>query len=374
MRLRRWWGIVAGCACCLVVAPIARLEAAPEQASVPQVALVGCQHIHTPSFIRILRRRGNEVKVKYVWDHDRKLAEQDSKQLAGSQVVDDVQTIFADPEIKAVIICSETDRHQPLVMAAAKAHKDIYAEKPLGMGAADGYAMAKAIDDAGVLFETGYFMRGDPKVLFLKEQVEKGNFGTITRVRGSNTHNGALGGWFDHEYQWMADPKQAGVGAYGDLGTHSLDILIWLMGDVSRATATVSMGTHRYPDCDEFGEGLLVFKNGTLGTLAAGWDDVAADPVSLEICGTEGHAVIMDGRLYFMSKRVKGSSDRRPWTDLPKAWPEPMEMFIDAINGKKQPLVTADEAAYRSAVAEALYKAAREQSWATPVTGESGAK
>jgi predicted dehydrogenase len=49
--------------------------------------------------------------------------------------------------------------------------------------------------------------------------------GKITRARGSNCHSGSLGGWFDKEYRWMADPKIAGVGAFGDLGTHKLDIL-----------------------------------------------------------------------------------------------------------------------------------------------------
>ena len=50
-----------------------------------------------------------------------------------------------------MIICSETNRHQELVVAAAKAKKHMFVEKPLGMGAKDSYAMAKAITKAGVL-------------------------------------------------------------------------------------------------------------------------------------------------------------------------------------------------------------------------------
>ena len=58
-------------------------------------------------------------------------------------------------------------------------------------------AMAASIEHAGVKFQTGYFMRGNPIHLFLREQIHRGNFGKITRVRGSNCHSGALGGWFD---------------------------------------------------------------------------------------------------------------------------------------------------------------------------------
>jgi predicted dehydrogenase len=332
-----------------------------------QVAFVGVAHIHTPEFIGVLKRRSADVSVKYVWDKDAERAKDAAGQL-GATAVDDVSTIWNDPQIKAVIICSETAQHLELVTAAAKAHKNIYAEKPLGIGAKDAYEMAQAIDDAGVLFETGYFMRGDPKILFIREEIAKGTFGTITRIRGCNAHSGALGGWFDGPYRWMADPKQSGFGGFGDLGTHTLDIMLWLMGDVSQVTAVISNGTARYPNCDEFGTGLLLFNNGTIGDLAAGWDDVA-NPVTLEVCGTKAHATIINDQLYFTTGGKKAAAGERnaPVKDLPQAWSRPMDLFIDALTGKPNvPLVTADEAAYRSAVTEALYKAADGKTWVAP--------
>src|SRR5215216_5925983 len=133
-----------------------------------QLALVGCGHIHTPGFIKRLNNR-SDVKVKYTWDHDRERAKRHAPQL-NSEVVDDLSTIWNDPDIEAVIICSETDRHESLVLAAAAAKKHMFVEKPLGMGAADAYKMAAAIEKAGVFFQTGYFMRGDPVNQFLREQ------------------------------------------------------------------------------------------------------------------------------------------------------------------------------------------------------------
>jgi predicted dehydrogenase len=228
---------------CLAFSRRADADEPSAQAAPVQVALVGCAHIHTPGFIEILKQR-KDIKVKCVWDRDPAKTKSRAADL-GVPVVDDVAVIWADPQIKAVVICSETDQHEALVTAAARAHKHMYAEKPLGMGGKDALAMARAINEAGVLFQTGYFMRGDKNLQFIKQQIDHGTFGKITRIRGSNCHGGALGGWFDDEYRWMANPKVAGVGAYGDLGTHSLDILIWLMGDVSRVTATVSAGTPR---------------------------------------------------------------------------------------------------------------------------------
>jgi predicted dehydrogenase len=328
-----------------------------------QVALVGCGHIHTPGFVKRLQAR-SDVQAKYVWDHDAERAAQQAAAL-GARPMAEVEEIWADPAVSGAIICSETDRHEALVLAGAAAHKHLFVEKPLGLGAADAYRMADAIDRAGVLFQTGYFQRGNPIHLFLREQIAAGHFGKITRLRHTNCHAGSLKGWFDTEWRWMADPVQAGVGAFGDLGTHSLDILLWLMGDVERVTATLGVATGRYGDCDEYGEGLLVFKNGVAGSLAAGWVDVA-HPVNLILSGTEGHAYVANGQLYFQSSHEEGADGKEPWTKLPDAWPHAFELYLDALQGKDVALVSAREAALRSSVMEALYKGARDQAWVSP--------
>ena len=133
--------------------------------------------------------------------------------------------------------------------------------------------------------------------------------------------------------RWMADPKIAGCGGFGDLGTHSLDLLMWLIGDVEAVTADIKVVTGRYGPCDECGEALIRFKSGVTGTLAAGWVDVA-NPLTLEISGTEGHAAIFEGKLYFKAGKVAGADGQKPWTKLPPALPPPLEMFIAAVAGK----------------------------------------
>ena len=94
-----------------------------------------------------------------------------------------------------------------------------------------------------------------------------------------------------------------------------------------------------------------------------------SNPVTIEICGTEGHATIMNNRLYFKSTKFKGSNDNRAWTELPKPLTIPLERFLDTLEGKKDVAssVNADEAAYRSAVMEALYKGAKDHTWVEPV-------
>lgn len=351
----------AGLTTALMPAPW--LSAADPQSKIA-LAFVGCAHIHTPGFIQLLKNRP-DVQVKCVWDHDAERANKRAKEL-DCRAAASAGEIWGDTSIKGVVICSETNRHLELVQAGAKAGKHMFVEKPLGITAADSTAMAGTIEKAGLHFTTGYFMRCDPKHLFLKKELADGHLGKITRINGSNCHSGSLGGWFDTEWRWMADPKIAGVGAFGDLGTHMLDIMMWLLGDVASVTAQIKVVTSRYGDCDETGQALIEFKNGALGTLAAGWVDVA-DPVTLLISGTEGHAAIIKGQLYYQSKHVEGADGKQPWTKLPPALPLPLHMFVDTLAGKAGlPLVTPKEAAARVSVMEAMYQGAKANGWARP--------
>jgi predicted dehydrogenase len=332
------------------------------------LAFLGCGHIHTPGFINMLKPR-KDVRVTKVWDHHAARGTQRAGEL-NAAFVGEVADILSDSSIAGVVVASETDLHDGLVAKVAAAKKHLFVEKPLGMRADDAYRMASAIERAGVLFQTGYFMRGISNVRAIKKLVDEKWFGTITRVRASNCHSGALGGWFDSkpndpasDWRWMADVKRSGVGAFGDLGTHSLDLLLWMFGSVQSVTATLDLGTKRYEGTDETGEALFVFESGIIATLAAAWDDIA-NPVSFLVSGTKGHAMIVDGKLHLQhaDKQIAAvMSDAMP--GLPHAF----ELFLDAVAGKPDvQLVGAKEAAYRSAVMEAMYEAARTKSWVTP--------
>jgi len=327
------------------------------------IAFVGCAHIHTPNFVKRLQDR-RDVRVLAVWDHDRARAQKTADRFGAP--VTNLDAIWSHNDVAAVIVCAETNRHTELVAAAVAAGKHLFVEKPLAITGRDAFAMAEVIERAGVRFQTGYFMRGQPINRFLHEQIQRGSFGTLTRIRASNCHAGALKGWFDAEWRWLADPRVAGFGGFGDLGTHALDLLLWMLGDVESVTASVQAGTNRYAPCDEYGEGMLLFRSGTLATIAAGWVDVS-NPVTLEVCGTEGHAHVVNGELYFQSTAIAGADGEKPWRALPDALPHAFELFLDAITGQPDvPLVSAREAAMRSAVMEAMYRGATQHTWVAP--------
>ena len=351
----------------LAVLPrIGSAQSSSKHAGETTLALVGAAHSHTGGIVNVLKNH-KEVKIKYVWDHNPERGNKWANKL-GSRFISGDETVWADPDVQGVVIFAETSLHRRLALAAAKARKHLFVEKPLATNGQDAREIAQAIERAGVLFTTGYAQRTSPINLFIKSQIEQGHLGTITRARASACHDGVLDGKvkFDGDYHWFVERKLSGVGGFGDLGTHALDLLMWMFGDVQEVCADIKPVLKRYPDCDECGEGLVRFKNGVTGTIAAGWVDVA-NPVSFLVSGTLGHATIFNNQLYFKSSQVAGADGNQPWTDLPSATPPPLEAFVQTVEGKAGlPLVTPREAADRVSVMEALYRSSVERRWLTP--------
>lgn len=326
-------------------------------------AFLGVAHIHTPGFIKTLNNRSGEIRVKYVTDHDAERGQRRAAELPGSAFVADAQAILDDPEITSVVICAETNRHRDLVLAAAGAGKHIFCEKPLGLGADDSRAMADAVKEAGVTFQTGFFQRGSPVSQFIKREVAAGHLGKLTRVRYYNGHQAALAGWFDTEWRWMADAKIAGGGAMLDMGAHPLDLIIDTYpaseGEVVRVASSLGNRGGRYGgELDEYGAALLTFASGAFAEFEASWVDPALRSAT-EIFGTEGQIQVKDGHVYYYSTHVEGADGKTPVTDLPPAAPHAFDLFWESLLGKPLPipLITVEEAAAGSALMERIYAA-----------------
>lgn len=317
------------------------------------LAWIGVAHIHTPGFSNEVKKRG--AHCAGVYDRDAAKAAKNAENLGGK--VRTLAEMADDKSIDAFIITSETVHHLELLKEIAHSGKPVFLEKPLGTNMEVSTALFEILNTNKIVFQTGYFQRGGATMQTLKKKIDAGHFGKITRVRASVCHNGALGGWFDTDWRWMADRKQAGVGAFGDLGTHGLDLLMWLFGSVKAATGALGMGTARYEGCDEFGEGLLKFTSGAIGTLTASWDDVA-NPIRMQVSGTKGHA-LLNGDLKLCGEDGKLEVVK----DLEPAAPAGFPGFLDYLEGKKVDLVTPREATMRDIVMDAIYRGAETQTW-----------
>jgi predicted dehydrogenase len=225
----------------------------------------------------------------------------------------DYHEVLAHPDVDVVSICAPNFLHAEIGIAAAKAGKAFWIEKPVGRGVEETRSVEAAADAAGVASSIGFNYRHAPAIEQIKSLIADGSLGRITNVRGtffadySSEPNGAL--------SWRFNRSLAGSGVLGDLMGHLVDLIHYLggpIGSISALTSTIhtkrpiqQMGTGTHFDVIEGGElgdvenedyAAMLFRfadsaiaAGAVGTLEA--SRVAVGPrasYNIEIYGTEG--------------------------------------------------------------------------------------
>jgi len=140
---------------------------------------------------------------------------------------DTVDELLFDPEITAVYIATPPHLHREQTEAAAQAGKHVLVEKPMGLNASECDAMIRASADAGVLLHVAYYRRFYPKFVAAKRLLHAGAIGQILAARLHVCQQPSGGGW-------RIDPHISGGGHFVDIGSHRLDMLVYLLGDVAQ--------------------------------------------------------------------------------------------------------------------------------------------
>jgi myo-inositol 2-dehydrogenase/D-chiro-inositol 1-dehydrogenase len=138
----------------------------------------------------------------------------------GARVVD-TATALADTEVDAVLIASSTDTHADLAIAAAKAGKAIFCEKPIDLSLAKVDTCLAAVRAAGVPMLVGFNRRFDPNFSALKERVRNGDIGNVEQVVITSRDPGLPP---------LAYLKVSG-GQCRDMTIHDFDMARWLLGE-----------------------------------------------------------------------------------------------------------------------------------------------
>src|ERR1700744_5637144 len=185
----------------------------------------------------------------------------------------DYRDVLADPDVDVVSICAPHMLHREIGVAAARAGKPFWIEKPVGREASEPTELAAAVRAAGVVTSIGYNYRHAPAVERVRELIAAGELGRITNVRAvffnsyANEPNGAL--------SWRFRRDQAGSGALCDLLSHVIDLVQYVVAPITEVTSLLSTVHTQRPilpmgSADHF----AVIENGELGEVEN--DDYAA--------------------------------------------------------------------------------------------------
>src|SRR6201988_5384751 len=279
----------------------------------------------------ILYRNLPRTPVLYaIADQNDALAEQARSRLGFAKGYGDWRRLIEDPEVDVVDITTPNHLHVEPALAAIRAGKHVYCEKPMAVKVEDAQRMAAAAKKAGVNTLVAFNNVKTPAALVAKQIIDRGEIGEPVRFRGrfdQGFFNDPLLPW-----SWRCSRDLAGSGALGDLGAHTVSVAQYLMGDITDVLASGQTVFKERP-VPEFDAGygskitadakkragenedqiqsLVKFASGAAGVIEA--SRVAAGRVFgvfWEVSGTEG-TIIMDGER-FNELKISRFGDPQP--------------------------------------------------------------
>ncbi|MGH2790002.1 MAG: Gfo/Idh/MocA family protein [Actinomycetota bacterium] len=193
---------------------------------------------------------------------------------------------LAAPGLDAVWVTSPTFLHHPHGMAALKAGKHVLLEKPLAAAAAEAWELVETATRSGVVLATGYQGRCVPGHQAMKKLIAGGAIGDVTAARSYyGVHRDGP------PPEWRQHRAEARWGALADIGTHHLDLLRMLLGEVVDAHGLT--GHQLGFETEDVAAASLRFESGVLATLTA-TVNVWRMATRVEIHGTKGALVALD--------------------------------------------------------------------------------
>jgi predicted dehydrogenase len=218
----------------------------------------------------------------------------------------DWKKVVERKDIDIIDICTPTFLHKDIVVAAAKAGKAIFCEKPVALDLAEAKEMYEAAEKAGVLHYLNHNYRRVPAIAFAKQLIDEGKIGQIFHWRGAYLQD-----WItdpNFPLTWHLQSKFAGAGPHYDLNSHSVDLARYLIGEVKVVNAMMKTFVTERPlpgkDAGTFKSGSTAQEKGKVTV-----DDAAFMVVEFEngALGSFDSSRFASGRKNFNTFEIYGS-------------------------------------------------------------------
>jgi len=241
-----------------------------------RVGLIGAGLIgqnHSMMLRFVARQTEQSVRVVSVADLSHTAAEQLAARWPEARALESAEEIIADPSIDAVWICTPTAMHRQICIAAARAGKHIFCEKPLAMSASDAAAMAAAIEASGVLSQVGLVLRFSPIYNVMADMFREPSAGRMLSATMRDDQDFPTRG--AHASAWRNDPSLTAGGTLIEHSVHDFDLMTWIFGPV----ASLFCRTRNLNGADgveDFGATEFEFAAGFHGQLTSIWHRMIA--------------------------------------------------------------------------------------------------
>ena len=307
---------------------------------------------------------------------------------------DSYEALAADPEVEAVYVATPNTLHYENCRLCLEHGKHVLCEKPMAATPADAKKMLEARDRTGKMLTIGYQYRHFPENQVAKKVVDSGALGDVYYAEATYLRRRGVPTW-----GVFTDKAKQGGGPLIDIGTHALDLTLFLMNnydvDYVCGTSFEKLGhtldakhqgqvnyrgefdtwNNETYDVEDSAVGFIKMKNGATIVLRAAWainmaEDYAANGEAYTmLAGTEGGLDTKEGRvrlnhvvaeyptISWVGNKVRGFIPGFSQGPAPKS--KEAEIWVKALKGEGELFVTADQAYVVTRILDAIYESNR---------------
>ena len=340
-----------------------------------KVAVIGCGTIanaaHIPAYLK-----NPDAEIKYFCDILPESAQAAVEKYGCGVEITDYHEALADPEIKAVSVCTPNHMHPVIAMDAMRAGKDVLCEKPAARTYAEALEMQRVQHETGRLLLIGVVNRFNESVNRIKDYIDSGKLGEIYHVHASFRAYRSipgLGGAFTTK-------AIAGGGALIDWGVHFLDIVMYCTGDPAPRTVSgeafcklgrdiggyvykdmwagppIAGGTY---DVDDSVTG-LVRTSGPVITLHGAWaQNIGQDEMYIDFMGDKGGVRLHYGKDFTLYTTENGALvEYSPVFAMPNHFETEINAFVNCVLHGGKPASHIDTVIVTARMMQAIYDSA----------------
>ena len=273
-----------------------------------KAGVVGCGGIANGKHLPAIKRNG-KIELVAFCDLIKERAEKAKEEYGtpDARVYTDYKDLVKE-DVDVVYVLTPNNAHAPVSIAAMKAGKHVMCEKPMAKTYAEAKEMVETAKETGKILTIGYQNRYRADSQYLKSVCEADELGDIYYAKAHAIRRRAVPTW-----GVFLDEEKQGGGPLIDIGTHALDLTLWMMNNYEPASVTGS--TYRkladqtqtgnaWGDWDpekftveDSAFGFIKMKNGATIVLEASWalNSLEVDEAKTSLCGTKAGADMKDG-------------------------------------------------------------------------------
>jgi predicted dehydrogenase len=360
--------------------------------SVVRMGIIGCGGIANGKHMPALAKLPNVEMVAFC-DIERSRAEKAAQEYGAkeAQVYQDYVQLLKEESLDVVHVCTPNSSHAPITIASLEAGCHVMCEKPMAKTAQEAWAMVAAAKRTGKKLTIGYQNRFRSDSEYLKKACERGDLGEIYFAKARALRRRAVPTW-----GVFLDEEKQGGGSLIDIGTHALDLTLWMM-DNYRPKYVVATTYHKLNkrenaanawgpwdpkkfQVEDSAFGFMVMEDGATIILESSWalNTLFEGEARTILHGTEGGADMEDGL------RINGEDLGKLYTKTPalgnsgvafydgkkeREADREARLWIESVVNNTSPLVLPEQAAMVTEILEAMYQSARQGG---PVFFENG--